>query len=282
MASTFDKVIITNERVTGVPGAEMLRLSGIEQQNEVDVLDLACGGGMITSELLETASRQPNLHINKILAGDIDDQMLDFVTRKREFNVVKTNSQSQWSRVETQKMNEASIPQPDSTFTHVFNNFGIFFCPDQDSALSETYRVLKPSGIAGFTSWKAISWWAEVAEPALAKFLPEATKLPHPSGMFPSSGWNDPDAIPAKLERAGFVDVRVTELVFPPRVEAEPFAAATAFLVKSIAKRVWSEEDFGKFGDQIKPALLKYLKETYEDGIWDGNMKAIITLGSRK
>jgi ubiquinone/menaquinone biosynthesis C-methylase UbiE len=276
MTSPAQTIVTTNERVTGPPGVEMLKQANNKQQSEIEVLDLACGGGIITSELLNNSS----LRIKRIIAGDLDDQMLTFTSNKRDANL-KSSPDSSWSRVETQKMNQTSIPLPDATFDYVFNNFGVFFHPDENATLTETLRVLKPNGTAGLTSWKAIAWWAEVADPALAKYLPDAPKLPAPGGLFPTSGWNDTEAIPSKLEKAGFRDVKVSEYKFKPRVEAEPFAQATGFLVQSIAKRVWSEEDFGKFGGQVEAALVQYLKANYDGGIWDGDMTAIITLGTK-
>lgn len=254
----------------------MIWLSGITQQESTEVLDLACGGGIITNELLSSASK-----VDRIVAGDVDEQMLSIVTSKRDFEL-KINDTSNWSRVQVEKMNQASIPHPDNSFTHTFNNFGIFFCPDDKVALAETYRTLKPSGVAGFTSWKSIAWWAEVADPALAQYLPEAPKLPSPGGLFPTSGWSDPNAISAKLENAGFSNVRVSEYKFSPRVEAEPFAQATGFLVQSIARRAWSAEGFERFGSQIEAVLLRYLRENYQNGIWDGFMTAIIALGEKQ
>lgn len=280
MASQADKTIWTNERVTGPPGVEMLRLSGLDQESSAEILDLACGGGIITNEVLKTASKHPNLQVRRITAGDISPGMLDFVARRRE-TAIKAESNSGWSRVETQKMDQASLPSPDSSFTHVFGNFGIFFSPVEDMVLAETYRVLKPTGKAGFTSWKSISWWPKIAVPALAHFLPEASKLPSPDGMFAAKGWNDVSAIPAKLEKAGFKDVSVSEFKFPLKVEAEPFADATAQLVQLIAKKVWSEEEFRKFGGAIEEALLKYIQENYEGGIVTEDMTAIITLGTK-
>jgi ubiquinone/menaquinone biosynthesis C-methylase UbiE len=254
----------------------MLKLANINQHNEIEVLDLACGGGIISSELIDNTS----LKIKRIVAGDLDDQMLTFTSNKRDA-ILKSTPDSNWSRVETQKMSQTSLPLPDATFDYIFNNFGVFFHPDENATLTETLRVLKPNGTAGLTSWKAIAWWAEVADPALAQYLPEAPKLPAPGGLFPTKGWNDPDAIPAKLKQAGFRDVRVSEYKFKPKVEAEPFAQATSFLVQSIAKRVWPEDVYGKFGGQIEAALVHYLKASYEGGIWDGDMTAIITLGSK-
>jgi ubiquinone/menaquinone biosynthesis C-methylase UbiE len=276
MDSPAQAIVTTNERVTGPPGVEMLKLANISQQTELEILDLACGGGIISSELADNKS----LTIKRIVAADLDDQMLAFTSTKRDA-ILKTSPDSPWSRVETQKMNQTSLPLPDATFDYVFNNFGVFFHPDEKATLTETLRVLKPNGTAGLTSWKAIAWWAEVADPALAQYLPEAPKVPAPGGLFPTKGWNDPEAIPAKLEQAGFRDVKVSEYKFKPKVEAEPFAQATGFLVQSIAKRVWSEDVYGKFGGQIEGALVQYLKAKYEGGVWGGDMTAIITLGTK-
>lgn len=277
MDSPNQSIVTTNERVTSPPGVEMLRLANVSQQSGLEILDLACGGGIISSELIDNSS----LKINRIIAGDIDDHMLAFVNDKRDA-ALKSSPNSTWSRVETRKMSQTSLPLPEASVDYVFNNFGVFFHPDENATLTETLRVLKPNGTAGITSWKAIAWWAEVADPALAQFLPEAPKLPAPGGLFPTKGWNDPSAIPAKLEKAGFRDVKVSEYKFKPRVEAEPFAEATGFLVQSIAKRVWSEDVYARYGGQIELAMVRYLKETYSDGVWDGDMTAIITLGNKE
>jgi ubiquinone/menaquinone biosynthesis C-methylase UbiE len=278
MSSSFQEIVTTNERVTGPPGMEMLRLSNLSQHPSIEALDLGCGGGIITSQLLNSTSK-----IKRIVAGDIDDQKLALVTAKRDSEISnKTASDNTWSLVEVEKMNQISIPHPPSTFTHVFNNFAIFFLPDDSPALAETYRILKPSGQAGFTSWKSIAWWTAVVDPALSKHLPEAPKLPNPSGMFGASGWGDVDAIRAKLEKAGFADVKVSEFRFAPMVEAVPFAKATALLVQGIAKRVWSEGQFEGFGGRIEGALLKYLEGNFEDGVWDGEMAAIVALGTKE
>jgi ubiquinone/menaquinone biosynthesis C-methylase UbiE len=276
MASPSQAIVTINERVTGPPGVEMLRQANINSRSSVVVLDLACGGGIISSSLLDSTS----LQIKRIVAGDIDDQMLAYVTDKRNASF-KSNPDSTWSCVEVQKMNQASIPLSHATFDYVFNNFGIFFHPDDNTTLTETLRILKPEGIAGLTSWKAITWWSEVTAPALAQFLPNAPKLPTPGGQFPPFGWTDPDAISAKLEKAGFRDVRVSEFKFKPNVEAEPFGKATGFLVQGVAKRAWSKGDFESYGGQIEAALVRYLKEKFQDGIWDGEMTAIIALGTK-
>jgi len=152
MQSPAQAIVTTNERVTGPPGVEMLKLANITQQTDLEILDLACGGGIISSELIAT----PSLKIKRIVAGDLDDQMLTFTSDKRDA-ILKSSPNSNWSRVETQKMSQTSLPLPDATFDYVFNNFGVFFHPDEKATLTETLRVLKPNGVAGLTSWKAIA-----------------------------------------------------------------------------------------------------------------------------
>jgi ubiquinone/menaquinone biosynthesis C-methylase UbiE len=275
------RVAITNEKITGPPAAEMLRRSGIaDVHGFVDVLDNATGAGILVHELLKLATqRNDKLKINRIVSGDLDDTMLGFANEaKRE---ALDAGLEEWRDVELTKIDQQAIPLSDESLTHVFANFGIFFCPNDEKALQEAYRVLKSGGTVGITSWKAIAWWPEVAQPAIKQFIPDAPELPSPSGLFPSQGWSDPNAIPAKLEKAGFIDVQTSEYKFTPDVEADEFAEATAVLVRIGMKRLWSGEDFDKYADQMQSALLKYLQENYENGRWSGKMTAIITLGNK-
>jgi ubiquinone/menaquinone biosynthesis C-methylase UbiE len=243
----------------------------------VEVLDNATGAGVLVDRILDLTTTHPGFQVKRIVAGDIDDNMLAFATSKQQ----EATSSSAWRDVSITKIDQQAIPYDDNSFTHVFANFGIFFCQDESKALSEAHRVLKPGGVVGFTSWKAITWWAEVAEPALAQFLSDAPELPSQGGMFPSPGWSDMEQILTKLHDARFTDARVTEFSFAPRVPAEEFAEALAVLVKVVAKRAWSGETFIKHADQIEGVLLQYLKTNYAEGVWDGEMTAIITLGCK-
>ena len=272
------RIISTNELVTGPPAAEMLRKSGLQgatQSKPFEILDNACGGGIVTAEVIKLANNHSSdMHIKRIVAADIDDKMISYVQQR-----IKT---SNWTNVEATKGDQQCAPFADNTFSHVFNNFGIFFCADDAAAISETRRILKPSGIAGFTSWKAIKWWESLAMPALEAFIPEAPALPSPNTVFPARGWSDPSAIPEMLEKGGFKDVYVSEYTFTPDVGPEEFAEATGVLVQVITKRLWSEEDNKKYGDQIEPALLRYLKESFPNGRWNGQMVAIVSTGRKE
>lgn len=270
-------IIAINAKVTKAPAVEMLRLSGFENTDfdSLDVLDNACGGGVVSWLVLDSSVKSK---LNKIVAGDIDDNMLTFVNDKI---AARPDAEHAAKLMKTEKIDQQAVSLPDESFSHVFSNMGVFFSVSDEAALSETYRLLKPNGVAGFTSWLSIAWFDAIALPALAAHVPEPPVLPNPSGLFPNRGWNEPAAVRAKLEKAGFGAIEVEEYKFTPEIEPEDFAKAMNVLVHVVAKRFWSEEDFSKYGPQVEGALLRYLKETFTDGKWDGKMTAIVSVGKK-
>jgi ubiquinone/menaquinone biosynthesis C-methylase UbiE len=269
------RVVATNEKVTGPAGLAMLQRSLDAPHSEpLTVLDNATGGGVLVSQLLYLAEMDPkSMKIDKITAADNDERMLNY-TRQR-------SQESKWSNVEVVNADQTSLPFEDKSFDFVFSNFGIFFHPNDEKTLSETYRTLKSGGTAGFTSWKSIAWWPAVAIPAIQKYIPDAPALPPNVNIFPAKGWTEAETIPPKLEAAGFQQVRVEEYAFTPEVEAEEFAEATAVLVRVVMQRLWKAEDVEKFGGKVEEVLLRYLKENWKDGKWDGKMVALATTGRK-
>lgn len=268
------RIIATNEKVTGPPATEMLIQSLCNTDEPLEVLDNACGGGVLAAEVYKLAKENSgSMKLKRIIAADIDEKMTKYVQKRSQDDA--------WQNIEVMKFDQQSVPLPDNSFTNVYNNFGIFFCQDDEKALAETFRITKPGGVVGFTSWKSITWWPTVAMPAVSAFIPDAPALPDPKTVFPVRGWSDPSAIPAKMEKAGFTNVKVSEYSFTPDVEAEEFAEAVAVLVKVITKRFWTEDQNQKFGDRIEPALLRYFQENYAGGKWNGKMVAIISTGRK-
>lgn len=268
------RIIATNELVTGPPAAEMLRRSLKDVSNPLEVMDNACGGGVVTADLFKLAGEQQHMvKIQRIVAADIDENMIDYVKNRK--------ADSGWQNVELVKTDQQSVALPDNSFTHVFNNFGIFFCPNDKAALAETLRITKAGGIAAFTTWKSIAWWPSFAVPALSTYLPDAPPLPVPDTIFLAQGWNDPASIHARMEAAGFQDVQISEFGFTPDVPAEQFAEACAALTKGMARRFWSKDENEKYADGVQPAFLKFLLENFPDGKWNGTMVAIISIGTK-
>lgn len=272
----FHNLRATNEKLTGPPARSLVEQSHVFDGpfQALTILDNACGGGILTRELFALAKDQDSdKTISRVIAADIDDRMLAYVKQLSE--------ESAWHQVETMRFDQASVPLADATFTHVLSSFGIFFSPDDNKVLSETLRLLQPNGVAGFTSWKYLGWWHDIAEPALQSSFPDAPALPHPSNIFPAKGWNEPERIRGKMECAGLKDVQVEELSFTPETEAGSFAAACAFLVRGMAARLWPKEVNEKYAEHIQPAFERLLREKYEGGRWDGMMVALVATGRK-
>lgn len=264
----------TIEKVTGRAAAEMLRRSFKDGLPPLEVLDNACGPAVVTASIFKHIDQHPGqLDIRRIVASDTDKRILDYVRRRAQ--------SSGWDDLEVMVVDQQSVPFPDNSFTHVFNNFGIFFCADDDAALAETLRILKPGNTAGFTSWAEISWWTSLAVPALEEFVPGAPALPDPSTLFPNRGWNDAHTVAEKLKKANFRNVEVHEYSFTTEVEAEEFGETCGGLVKVTAKRSWPEETYERLEGQIEAAMVKYLQQHYPGGKWNGQMKSIIALGTK-
>ncbi|KAL8375625.1 hypothetical protein RB595_006954 [Gaeumannomyces hyphopodioides] len=279
------RVLGTNEKVTGVAGAEMLRraLKLHKPPKPIEaVLDMACGGGTLTGKLLNLAAQDtPGIALDRLVAADIDPKMVAYTSKRAVDEGWTTKTASQSAHVlQLNQQNAAALT--DESFSHIFSNFGIFFSLDDGATLAETLRLLRPGGVAGFTSWKSIAWWTELALPALAAHLPDAKLLPpDPTAVFPSKGWTDVASVRQKLEGAGFVGVEVVEYAFPVDVTPKEFAEACAVLMQTVATRVWSAEDNAKFAGLIEGALLSYMTDKFGGGMWDGKMTAIISLGQK-
>ncbi|PPJ55335.1 hypothetical protein CBER1_10193 [Cercospora berteroae] len=274
-----NQIALINESLTGPPAEELVRRSGSHQHNgnpdrqPLRILDNASGIGTLIFRALI-----PNLNndqIEKITAGDLDDSYLSFLRERAETAGLS-------SKIEALKLNQQNPGLESSSFDYIFNNFGVFFAPNDEAVLKETLRILKPGGTAGFSSWNQISWWNEILLPAMKKHLPEAPALPNPADLFPAKGWMETDVVRTKMEGAGFGDVSVEIWSFTPDVAAEDFAKACAHLVKAVVARAWKEEERAKFGgDRFEKALLDYLNSEFEDGKWTGKMKALLTVGEK-
>lgn len=274
----FHNLRKANEKVTGPPARKLIENAGVFDGpfHDLRILDNACGGGILTHELcaLRDQQQDSNKTVASVVAADIDERMLDYVKQLA--------SGSDWPQVETLRADQQSMPLQDESFTHVLSSFGIFFSPDDSKVLSETLRLLQTGGVAGFTSWKYLGWWHDIALPVLSETFPDAPELPHPATIFPSKGWNGPDQVRRKMEAAGLKDVRIDELSFTPETEAAGFAAACAFLVKGMASRLWPKEVFRRYGEEIQPSFERFLRAKYKKGRWNGKMIALVAVGRKE
>lgn len=115
----------------GKATAAMIEMAGIKEGHAV--LDVAAGAGdqSITAAGKAGAS-------GYVLATDISPAILDFA-RKMALEAGYTN-------IETQVMDGENLSLPDASFDAVISRVGLIYFPDQQKALKEMLRVLKPGG----------------------------------------------------------------------------------------------------------------------------------------
>jgi ubiquinone/menaquinone biosynthesis C-methylase UbiE len=106
-----------------------------------DVLEIACGTGIVTRRLREHLDRSVRL-----VATDLNPAMLDFARAKLAHARGITFREADAQR----------LPFADGEFASVVCTFGIMFFPDKPAALREMRRVLRDGGTLLLTVWDRI------------------------------------------------------------------------------------------------------------------------------
>lgn len=113
----------------------------LPEQPPGDVLEIACGTGLVTRRLRERLS--PSL---RVVATDLSKAMLDYARAKLD-----DRKDIEWREADALK-----LPFEDNTFGAVVCGFGIMFVPDRQAALKEARRTLTKGGILLFDVWDRI------------------------------------------------------------------------------------------------------------------------------
>lgn len=109
----------------------MLDMANVSAGNRV--LDIAAGAG----EQSITAAQKVG-PTGYVLATDISSNILEFAQQLAK--------EAELSNIETKVMDGENLTLPDSTFDIVISRVGLIYFPDQQRALKEMLRVLKPGG----------------------------------------------------------------------------------------------------------------------------------------
>ncbi len=163
--------------------------------DDASVLELACGTGIVTKQLFE--KHAPSV---KIVATDLNESMLNYGRDK-----FGSETSVEWKQADA-----SELPFADQSFDAVVCQFGLMFFPDKKLAVSETYRVLKPSGAFLFNVWDAIEQndLPHTAHEVIGKFFadnpPDFYQVPF--------SFHDPKEIRSLLSAAGFCDIQLTPL----------------------------------------------------------------------
>ena len=156
-----------------------------------DVLEIACGTGLLTRRVRERLD--PAL---RLVATDISKAMLDYARAKLPS-----------AGIEWREADAARLPFTDGEFGAVLCSFGVMFVPDRRGAFREARRVLKPGGIFLFNVWDRI----EENQHALANAQLVEALFPGDSELrFPAPfEMHDPALLRSLLAEAGFREARL-------------------------------------------------------------------------
>jgi len=164
--------------------------SRIEFTSGSNILELACGTGIVTQRLASHLSAS-----NELTATDINADMLTVAQEKISAPNVC------WDTVDM-----GTIPYEDDLFDTIVCQFGLMFATDKYKAVTEMHRVLKKGGKLLFNVWADIAdnpvW--RINNNLLSRFFPGVPNL-----AFGPFSMSDENSGLSLLHRAGFTRYEV-------------------------------------------------------------------------
>jgi SAM-dependent methyltransferase len=172
-----------------------------------DVLEIACGTGLITREI-----RKRLVPSRKLVATDLNTSMLDFARGKL----------ADVAGIEFREADAMKLGFADREFAVVVCGLGLMFVPDKKRALAEMRRVTKPGGCI------ALSTWASVEENTYAKVYAETieSRFPNDAEIRFRLPWelSDEKVLRDLLLGAGYKDIEIVKNRMPVGGDARTIA----------------------------------------------------------
>jgi ubiquinone/menaquinone biosynthesis C-methylase UbiE len=257
-ASTYDRI---GPRVFSHFGQRLVDLAHLAPG--AHVLDVATGRGAV----LFPATTQVGPH-GQVIGIDLSEAMVQETAVELQ--------RAAWPQAEIRQMDAAQLDFPDASFDAVLCGFALWFFPQPARALQEWFRVLKPGGRMGLTTWAEhcpfVNWQREVLRPYVHPPGPQA----HAAREAPR--FDTPATVEAALQQAGFERMQIL-------VEEGEFVLAND---EEVWARLWSsgprrqlEHMTGPVLDQVKRDVLQKVQVFKQpDGIhllW----RALCALGDK-
>ena len=211
------------------------------------VLDLAAGAG---GQTLAAARRVGSS--GRVVATDISPEILTYAANAaREAGL---------ENVETREMDGEALAFEDDSFDAVISRVGLIYFPDQQGALREIHRVLRPGGRLSAIVYSTADRNQFFSIPV--GIIRRIAGLPAPAPGLPGPfSLGSPGVLDAAYENAGFEDVDVRAVDAPVRFptaaecvrfERESFGALHAMLAgvtEAEREQAWSEieTELGQF-----------------------------------
>jgi ubiquinone/menaquinone biosynthesis C-methylase UbiE len=181
----------------------LLRMAGLQAGEQV--LDVACGTGIVTLEAARTVGPE-----GSVTATDISDAMVRMAFRSAD--------QAGLGNVTGVRADAESLPLGDSTFDVALCSLGLMYVVHPVSALREMHRTLVPGGRVSVAVWgeRRNCGWAEIFPIVDRRVSSDVCP------MFFQLGTSD--TLRVAMEEAGFRNIEVcrfqTKLVYADEGEA--------------------------------------------------------------
>lgn len=179
--------------------------------DDVRVLEVACGSGIVTRRLREALPASATL-----VATDLNEAMVEYARH------AVPEPGIEWQQADAQ-----ALPFADASFDAVVCQFGLMFLPDKVQGFREARRVLHAGGVLLANVWRPLEAnpVPRAVDAALVALWPDDP----PRFMHVPHGYGDPGQIRADLGAAGWEDVRLEDVNLEGAVPtAEDVAAGYA------------------------------------------------------
>jgi ubiquinone/menaquinone biosynthesis C-methylase UbiE len=139
----YDELTAYYQKRTAVAQLEGMDLQGRE------IIDIGCGTGIISLLALEMGAK-------KAICGDISEYMLKMAKE----NSITAGYDS--DRIHFCQLDAESLPFDDNSFDTVITGMAFGLFPDQEKAVSEMFRVLRPGGLISLGAHGTEHYWEAI------------------------------------------------------------------------------------------------------------------------
>jgi len=171
------------------------------------------------------------------------------------------------------------MPDPTAALNG-WRSLHFFGCQLTYRTATECFRILKPGGVCGISTWDTLGWTPHVRG-AIAT-ITGAPPFPDDEtflrSMSDGKPWHRAEYVEQKLGDHGFQGIKVEIMANSYTMDsATYFVELFSGMSAQFTAKFWSEDDHARYGREVKPALMKYMTEKYpDDQAFELTMVAII------
>jgi SAM-dependent methyltransferase len=238
-ATTYEETI--EKRTTFFVAGLLERLLASDRDQVVDV---ACGTGIVTLALAEAGAR--------VFATDHSPAMVARVAARVE-------ERGLGDRVSTGVADAMNLDLPSGLASAAVSNHGVIFCPDIDRAICEMARVTRAGGVVALTAWtpmerNGLRFLLDIDAEALG------FAVPTPEGF----AFSDIDDLRRSLVEAELVDLQI-EQVDGPSIELPSWKAIRGILKGPAFASMFDGLDAAQC-ESLEKTILSHTHATHGEG----------------